>query len=74
MTTPPKKKILQKDYIHSAVRLPPELHQQLKLAAEFNGRSLNAEILSRLSRNPETEVMQELADLKAMLRLLVNSR
>lgn len=38
----------QDNYIKTAFRLPPELHRDLVTAAEVKGRSLNAEIISRL--------------------------
>ena len=34
--------------IRSQLRLPPALHQQLKVEAEKSGRSLNSEIVHRL--------------------------
>jgi len=33
------------------LRLPPELHRSLRVVAVENGRSLNAEIVQRLSRS-----------------------
>lgn len=38
----------QDDYIKTQVRLPSDLHARIQLAAEKTGRSMNAEILSRL--------------------------
>lgn len=38
----------QENFTKTALRLPPELHAELKEAAIINGRSLNAEILDRL--------------------------
>jgi len=38
----------QDDYIKTALRLPRELHEKLQLAAKEKGRSMNAEIISRL--------------------------
>lgn len=38
-----------------SLRLPGELHEQLKLAAESDRRSLHAEILRRLERTLEQE-------------------
>jgi hypothetical protein len=35
------------------LRLPPKLHQSLKVVAVENGRSLNAEIVQRLLRSLE---------------------
>lgn len=38
-----------------SLRLPDELHQKLKAAAEHNRRSLHAEILWRLEQDQESE-------------------
>lgn len=42
----------QDDYVKTALRLPPDLHTELKAAADLNQRSLNAEILARLTATP----------------------
>jgi hypothetical protein len=42
----------QDDYIKTALRLPPDLHAEIKSAAEYHGRSMNAEILARLTATP----------------------
>jgi len=39
----------QDDYIKTALRLPPDLHAEIKSAAEYHGRSMNAEIIARLA-------------------------
>ncbi|MYM31510.1 Arc family DNA-binding protein [Duganella sp. CY15W] len=72
MIKPPAKKLLQKDYIQSAVRFPPKLHAQLKASADENGRSLNTEILARLEAGPSKEVLAEIAELKSMLRKVLD--
>ena len=72
MTKPPIKKPNQKHYTHSAVRLPPELNEEIKLAAEHNGRSMNAEIIARLQASPLDTVLAEMADLKRMMRTLLD--
>ena len=74
MTKLPIKKQLQKDYIQSAVRFPPELHSQLKVAAEANGRSLNAEIVARLRDQSSERVLAELTEVKRMLKALIEMR
>ena len=38
----------QDDYIKTALRLPREVHAQIQQAAAASGRSMNAEIVSRL--------------------------
>lgn len=72
MPKPPRQKADQKNYIHSAVRLPPELNEEIKSAAERNGRSMNAEIIARLQASPMDAVMVELAELKRMLRVALD--
>ena len=72
MTKPPIKKVSQKDYVHSAVRLPPALRDEIRAAAERNGRSVNAEILARLQSGPADAVMIELARLRAMVQQLID--
>jgi len=39
----------QDDYIRTALRLPRDLHQRVQEDAERNGRTMNAEIIARLS-------------------------
>lgn len=41
-------RINQEHYVSTGLRLPPQLHADLVEAAERSGRSLNAEMLSRL--------------------------
>lgn len=72
MTKSPEKKVLQKDYVQSAVRFPPELRDQLHAAAEANGRSFNAEVLARLQASPSEQILSEIAELKAMLRKVLD--
>lgn len=68
MTKPPTQKISQHGYKQTAVRMPPELHEELQQAAELNGRSMNAEILARLQENQITVLLRENAELKKMVR------
>jgi len=42
------RKTSQADYVKTALRLPPTLHQQIHGAAERNHRTFNGEILARL--------------------------
>lgn len=72
MTTPPARKSAQKDYIHSAVRLPPDLNEAIKQAAELNGRSMNAEIIARLQAAPSEIILSEIAELKALVRKILD--
>lgn len=53
MQKPPTKKALQTSWVHTAVRLPPELRDEIKDAADRNGHSMNAEIVARLSAAPQ---------------------
>jgi hypothetical protein len=72
MTKPPVQKHIQKDYVQSAVRLPRSLRQELKDAAERNGRTMNAEILARLQASPLDEIKQQNEELKKMLRQVLD--
>lgn len=42
------KQATQKDFVKTAVRLPPELHRSLRQAALEAERTLNAELIHRL--------------------------
>jgi hypothetical protein len=72
MTKPPSKPPTQKksqhNYVQSAVRMPPELRDEIREAAELNGRPMNAEILARLQQSQITVLLRENAELKAMVR------
>lgn len=57
----PKNTNPQDDYIRTALRLPPELHRQVKAAAKAAGHTMNAEILARVAA----------AEDRASFRLLV---
>lgn len=72
MTILPPKKSTQKTYKSMNLRLPPELSEAIRDAAERNGRSANAEIISRLQANDSAAIMAELADLKKMLRKVLD--
>ncbi|HED4877298.1 TPA: Arc family DNA-binding protein [Stenotrophomonas maltophilia] len=50
MTNINPKKPGQADYVKTALRVPPALHQQIHQAAERNHRTFNGEILARLER------------------------
>jgi hypothetical protein len=68
MSTPPIQQPKQKNHIKTALRLPTALHQELTAAAERNGHSLNAEMLSRLSASPLDDIKQQNEELKMMVR------
>jgi len=76
MQKPPTFKEKQGDFVKTAVRLPPQLHKELKEAAEMNGRPLNAEIIARLMATPVQEKLDRLAsndqEIKTMLRELLD--
>ena len=72
MTNPPKKKTYQKDYIHSAIRFPPDLYEEIKADAEANGRSMNAEVLARVRPDRLDMVLGELAEIKIMMRKILD--
>lgn len=72
MTKPPARKTIQDDWIKTALRLPRDLHAELQAGADINAQSLNAEILQRLQLRQHQAVMDELAEVKAMLRKLMD--
>lgn len=72
MPKPPAKKTTQKHFVQSAIRFPPELREDLKAAADNNGRSFNAEVIARLQASPLEEVLSELADVKALVRKILD--
>lgn len=72
MKKPPVKKLDQSDYIKTNIRLPPQLHAEVIAEGERNGRSMNAEIIARLQQDKVAEVLSELADLKSMMRVLMD--
>lgn len=49
------KKTSQADYVKTALRMPPSLHQQIHQAAERNHRTFNGEILARLEQTLSEE-------------------
>ncbi len=59
----------QDDYIRTALRVPPELHQALHEAADRTSKSFNAEINERLQRTFDDERLA--AALEAVQRITV---
>jgi hypothetical protein len=45
-------------YIQPSVRLPPELHRQLRAAAVANNATLNGEIVRRLEASLQLETLE----------------
>lgn len=70
MAKPPIQKPSQEAYVQSAVRLPPDLHAELKDSAERNGRSMNAEIIARLQAIPIDDQLNKLARDQAEIKTL----
>lgn len=68
MNTPPIRQPKQKNYVKTAIRLPTALHEALVTAAEQNGHSLNAEMISRLNVAPLDDIKRQNEELKMMLR------
>lgn len=73
MKAPPIRKTSQHNYVQTAVRLPPELRDELRAAAERHGHSLNAEIIARLQTNKSESLAAELAEIKAALRKILDA-
>lgn len=74
MKKPPAKRPQQPDHIKSAVRFPPDVHAAISAAAVMSGRSLNAEVISRLREDRLAEVLHELTELKQMVRQLLDRK
>ncbi len=76
MKNPPIKKASQDDYVKTSLRIPRDLHARLMEAGQYNGRTLNAEILDRLHAAPVYELLAEIArenaEMKIMLREMHN--
>lgn len=67
----------QDEYIKTALRLPRDLHKEIKEAAEYNGRSMNAEIIARLDSKPKGTTLDDLArqnkDLRALVQRIIEA-
>lgn len=72
MTKPPVKTTQQSGYVKTGIRVPPELHAEVHASAERNGRTFNSEILARLQKSPLDDLMNEVAQLKAMIQQLID--
>jgi hypothetical protein len=72
MTKPPVQKPVHTDSVQTSLRIPRQLHATLQAEADRNARSLNAEILLRLQASPLDEVRKQHAEIKAMLRALLD--
>lgn len=55
------KKATQKDYVKTALRLPPDLHAALHTAASEGDRTYNAEIVNRLRSTFKAKRSQQIA-------------
>lgn len=51
----------QDDYIRTALRLPRDLHAEIQDAADAAGRTMNAEIIARLSGYPSGTTLDHIA-------------
>jgi predicted HicB family RNase H-like nuclease len=69
------KKQTQHDYKRLTTRYPPEVYAELQAAAERNGRSVNAEVIARVSTDQIAELRKEVAELKTIVKeVLANVR
>jgi hypothetical protein len=66
----------QDEYVKTAIRLPPELHAEVKRAAKAAGRPMNAELIARVASSQQVDLLKELlkqnAEMKAMIRELLD--
>lgn len=72
MTKSPPKKLDQSNYRKTSFRIPPDLYDEIAADAERNGRSMNAEIIARLQADHFAAVASELAEMKVMIRKLLD--
>lgn len=72
MTKPPPKKLDQSNYRKTSFRIPPDLYDEIAADAERNGRSMNAEIIAKLQTDQGAAILSELADVKTMIRKLLD--
>jgi TRAP-type mannitol/chloroaromatic compound transport system substrate-binding protein len=67
----------QDDYIRTAMRLPRDLHAEVRKAAKAAGHTMNAEIIARVAaaedRPSLKDLMQQNAELKAMMREILDA-
>lgn len=73
MKKPPLQQSRKRDYVATAVRLPRALHLDLKQAAEHAGRSLNAEIVSRLEASRTDSLSTDINEIKSNLRKVLDA-
>ena len=76
MKKPPIQKPKQTTHIHTGVRIPRELHAEIKSVVERDGTSMNAEIISRLKMSHFEarlgEITAQNTELKEMLRKVLD--
>lgn len=65
----------QDDYIKTALRLPRDLHAEIKDAAEYHGRSMNAEIIARLESSGVTlaDIAQQNTKTQEMIQQIIDA-
>lgn len=54
------------EIVRSQLRLPADMHEQLKVAAQSAGRSLNAEILTRLDHSLQAQLLDMVEFLQSL--------
>lgn len=59
------------DYIKTSLRLPPELRDELIEAGQAQGRTMNAEILSRIKAIPVHERLDRLERDIAQIKIIL---
>lgn len=72
MPNPPKTKPARAGYVQSSLRIPQQLRDALLVAAEKNGRSLNAEILARLEMSPLEDIKRQNEEIKTLVKILID--
>lgn len=70
MTKPPIRKTT--NFVQVKVRLPPDLHSEILAACELNGGSIATEVIARLRERQVEDLRREVAELKVMVRELLD--
>lgn len=67
----------QDEYVRTALRLPPDLHEKVKSAARAAGHTMNAEIIARVADAEEHAsfklVLKQNDELKKLMREMLDA-
>jgi hypothetical protein len=63
-----KKRLPPSEFVKKTTRFPAPLFQELEESRIRNGRTFNAEVVARLQVDEVTELRKEVAELKSLVR------